>query len=657
LLNSIRDGRTNTKNAGLPADAFLDLFKAISTLNNTQPSATPTSVDLSIPEVENGDDVGGIESCDNEGDELDVKVGVADAEKEVEDTEPKEDFNLEKEKQKMRIELNQALQQNPYDVTQRGSVMKIFEEVRSSPHELLENNQIISIFYHIVKCDLSAGYDVLHYYVARCKEQGRIVPLYMYHGLIKEFRGVELKIRAPRHNNNPRIRPMTTDEVQGLVGDVSRHIREEYGGGKRKVYQHLLLPELVAALSCHRNPFVNSYAKPIMEYILDNDFPQLNPELYEHILAIATHRNTGSDYSLPHSRVLSQLVSNGYRPKPETVVNLLHCMHPFDDHEATHEILSVIQKLHPEDASSSLSADEDYRVELGILESISMASARKNIDLNLLVWDIVELFGYNPTESMFEDVIMSFAATKQDENMFTAMVDMEKNGFVPSHSLLRYVAVKVAFSKKRLDHSQKMLAWHGNEHIRSTHTMNAVMMGYGMNRDINAAFFVYEDLARFNLKPDATTFWFLMEILYIDTKDRFPYQSENPPEFKPEDIEDVVGAAQIILDAMEEAGMEKTSHFYHEYIRVLCALGQLDEAYSVLEEAIRSKTPLPAKSLFLLATRYTYCGEVDKAYAIEKLSEAAGCGPLPHLNNRIRNIHDGMRRSREPEESPPTVES
>ena len=54
------------------------------------------------------------------------------------------------------------------------------------------------------------------------------------------------------------------------------------------------------------------------------------------------------------------------------------------DLNATHEMLSVIQQLHL-DAIDSPSAAGDYSVDLGTLECISMASARRSVELNLKV--------------------------------------------------------------------------------------------------------------------------------------------------------------------------------------------------------------------------------------------------------------------------------
>lgn len=277
---------------------------------------------------------------------------------------------------------------------------------------------------------------------------------------------------------------------------------------------------------------------------------------------------------------------------------------------------------------------------MAVSDSIRVAgTGGKNIDLNLLVWDLVELFDYNPTESMFEDVVMSFGAIMQDQNMYSALVDMEKNGFAPSRPLLRYVALKLTTSEKRLAHSDKLLEWHENDHVRSTSSMNALMLGYGMKREINNAFRVFENLDSFNLTPDSNTFTFLMEILYMDTKDRFPYQPSKPEQqHNPQDIEDVIGAAEIILDAMEEAGVKKTKLFYNEQIKLLCALRMLEDAGLVLEEAISTGTPVSNSALHLLATRFADLGEYEKAHAVAESSVAAGCGDNSHLVNRINNI-------------------
>ena len=306
------------------------------------------------------------------------------------------------------------------------------------------------------------------------------------------------------------------------------------------------------------------------------------------------------------------------------------------DHKTTHEVLSIIQNLHNNDLDSPMPCNEGYYIDFGTLESISMASARKNADLVLLVWDLVEQFGYTPTASMYEDVVLSFTATHQDENMYAALADMAKNGFVPSPVLLRFIARKITYEDKRAMHSQKMLTWHRNNHLRSTHGMNSLLIGYGMKRDINNAFLIFEDFEKFNIQPDANTFTFLMEALYIDAKDRFPYKQRL--QFNPQDIQDVVGAAQIVIDAMAEAGIQRTKLFFYEHIRLLYTLDLLEDAKSVLLEAIHTGTSVPKATLFMLGSKFANVGDFENARAIAQMSRAAGCGDFPRLINRINNL-------------------
>ena len=210
---------------------------------------------------------------------------------------------------------------------------------------------------------------------------------------------------------------------------------------------------------------------------------------------------------------------------------------------------------------------------------------------------------------------------------------------------------------------EEMMNWyHSSLHHpgaeRMSLTIRQYFYWYGIKKDINSAFRVFEDLEKFNLKPDADTFSSLMEILYIDTKERFPYQASMPPRYNKEDVDDVVGASQIVLGAMEEAGIQKTKHIYHEHIRLLCALGLLEDANLVLEEALSTRTPVPVASLFMIATRFADRGDFDMAHGVAALSVEASCGELPQLVNRINNIKSpkqwtkGKLRTPEPELEP-----
>eukprot|EP00571_Detonula_confervacea_P005363 CAMPEP_0172313854 /NCGR_PEP_ID=MMETSP1058-20130122/21123_1 /TAXON_ID=83371 /ORGANISM="Detonula confervacea, Strain CCMP 353" /LENGTH=756 /DNA_ID=CAMNT_0013027577 /DNA_START=99 /DNA_END=2369 /DNA_ORIENTATION=- len=656
MVTPFLGGDVQEKDCSEDSTAGLESVEAISTLES-QPTSTPDGIE----DVEK--DLG---EMDQEGEEkLDVNDTAAAATNEdvseVSEVQSKEDavYDVDQEKQRLSRELNIELQ---HENTSRRykKVIKVFKDAQSNPDELLDDQQLISIFHHLLHHDVLASYDVLKYYAARCKERGTLVRLDMYQRVIHRIRPVDMHSDLSKPKST--ARRMNPFELRHFVEDLALHLQEEYSEGKKMVYQHILLPEIVLALSEHKNASINLLGKPIIDYVLDKKFPVLNPELYEYMLSRGRRSETGPEEFFPYRRVLAELIRAGHTPKSEAVMTVLQCYHPFNDIKATYSILSMIHKLHL-GGKDSPSAAEDYSVDLGTLEAISMSSARRSVELSLLVWDLVELFGHTPTEGMFEDVIMSFASTKQDDNMYAALVDMEKNGFVPSPSLMRYVAVKVSFNERRMEHSHKMLTWKQNEHMRSTHAMNVMLIGYGMKRDINSAFYIFEELPRFNLQPDANTFSFLMEALYIDTKERFPPHGGKPP---PQDIDDVLGASQIILDAMGEAEIEKTKQFYYEHIRLLCALSLLDDANLVLEDAIMSGVPIPRATLFILANRFADNGNYELAHKVAGLSAAAGCGKFPRLISRINNIeraastaaiNNTERADTEPINNTETVES
>jgi pentatricopeptide repeat protein len=261
------------------------------------------------------------------------------------------------------------------------------------------------------------------------------------------------------------------------------------------------------------------------------------------------------------------------------------------------------------------------------------AAKRGHIDLNLLVWDLVESCGERPTECMFEDVILTFANNKSDSNSFAALVDMEKNGFVPSRALLRQLALKLSYSKGRLRHAKNILTRVEDEEteIMSTASMNTLLLGFGMRKDIDAAFNVFDDLTRYRLQPDINTFSFLMETLYIDTKERL-----GSSHYGPDDTEAVLGAVETVLSTMEELGIEPTGNFIYEHIRLLCVVGKLDDAKNLLDDAISNHTRVDLGSIVTIANAFIKVGDFEMARTVADLSVAAGCGETPfYLTKRI----------------------
>jgi hypothetical protein len=186
------------------------------------------------------------------------------------------------------------------------ATVNAFEEERSSEHELLSDRQLIGMFHFLVNKDVSLSYEVLGHYAARREGGGRLVRLDMYQRIINRIRSIGCE--NAKYESNPRR--MKPREWRDLVLDITRHIQENYADGTRRVYQYILLPELVMALMECNNRGVKFLATSIMNYILERKFPVLNPELYEHVLSRGRHGGINQD-PFPYHKVLTELVLSG----------------------------------------------------------------------------------------------------------------------------------------------------------------------------------------------------------------------------------------------------------------------------------------------------------------------------------------------------------
>eukprot|EP00984_Skeletonema_dohrnii_P007458 scaffold2703_cov78-Skeletonema_dohrnii-CCMP3373.AAC.1 len=485
---------------------FLELFKAISTLNNRHHDFNPTlSMSMNLPDTE---------------------IYAGEEEEEVEEAVTSSGSDIEKAETKLQVDdppvqdtvislskkLDKALKESCVK-----SVLEAFEQERASSENELSDKQLERIITFLADHDVAMSFEATKYHAQKCNAEGRMAPLFLYHYMMSGLKNC-----------------FSQNEVEKLVVDIQEHIIEEYSDGKKAVYKYILLPQLAQTVARLK---YNDCARPLVEYFLDEKFPLLNPDIHESLLKTAWRPPFAREDwtpALPYHKLLSELVACGHRPKPEAVTRVLHTYYPYRDLDATTEILSSIQQLHHyEDHPYT------YSVDCGTLETISiLVSKRGSIDLSLLIIEMAESFGYSISESMFEDVILSFAASRQVPQCLGALVDMETKGHVPSRELLRKVAKKLSYDDKRLRYTQHILTGNDNGNILSTATLNSLMMGYGMKKNIQAAFDVFDSFPELGLKRDSNTVTFLMEILYFSTKQRFGRRLYATDSLRPEDVND-----------------------------------------------------------------------------------------------------------------------
>lgn len=279
-------------------DGFLELFKAISTLNNRQHDVNQAlSMSLNLPNTEIYSEEGEEETLTSSGADIIEKIQV----QEVDDP-PTHDTFMSLSKR-----LNKALHKSCTE-----SVIEVFEQERTSLENELSDKQIRRIITYLADHDVAMSFEATKYHVQQCKVEGRMVPLFLYHYMMMGLRNCTSK-----------------NELERLAIDIQEHIIEEYSDGKKAVYKYILLPQLainMASFKCH------DFARPLVEHFLGEKYPLINPNIYESLLKFAwrpPHARDDWVPTLPYHRLLSELVSCGHRPKPEIVTKVLHVYYPY----------------------------------------------------------------------------------------------------------------------------------------------------------------------------------------------------------------------------------------------------------------------------------------------------------------------------------------
>lgn len=269
---------------------FWELFKAISTLNNRQHDVIDTTLAISFPITDTE-----IDADEESESTISSDVGIENATRKG-----LHDINLS-------AELEKALNKSCIN-----SVLEIFEQLRTTSEVKISDRQLERIITFLAEHDVAMSFEGIKHHVQNCKAEGRIAPLYLYHYIMGGLKSCA-----------------NQQELERLVCDIRNHIIEEYSDGEKAVYKYILLPQLAQTVA---RLGYNQCARPLVEYVLDEKYPVLNPDVYESLLKTARrHQFAKEDWSptLPYHRLLSELVSCGHRPQPDIVTNVLHAYYPY----------------------------------------------------------------------------------------------------------------------------------------------------------------------------------------------------------------------------------------------------------------------------------------------------------------------------------------
>lgn len=251
------------------------------------------------------------------------------------------------------------------------------------------------------------------------------------------------------------------DPVRHSVANAQGLVRRILAVVQRfdRVGQEMCYPTIVSSMVEQKyNSLGMQFARPVYNIIVEQNMT-VSKGFWHHLLSFSRY-NRHCD--LPYDDVLTRMVEAGQYPRPVTVLNALDNFFPFTDFDAVAKTLKVVLRMQQEVAQAAKKqngkidmaiADLDYLskhqfyVDMFTLEMIgSAAASRGRSDINLLVWDMVDVLGYTPTEGIFENTVTAFAMnTFTYREAFTVLAEMTNRDFQPSRALIRSFSVQVRY--------------------------------------------------------------------------------------------------------------------------------------------------------------------------------------------------------------------
>lgn len=199
--------------------------------------------------------------------------------------------------------------------------------------------------------------------------------------------------------------------------------------------QEICFPVLISALLRQRSsiPELSVISKAAYQYILDQEF-RIDDGFWEHLLSLSKfHRQN----DIPYADVLQRIVLAGRHPHSSVVLNALGNLYPYEDVDSTLVMLQSVSEL----ASATKVEGETNPISLDIamLEAIgAAASAQGAHEINLLIWDLLDLTGCPASESIFESTILAFLSLPSTfPSAFEVLSEMEAQGMKPSRAFCR----------------------------------------------------------------------------------------------------------------------------------------------------------------------------------------------------------------------------
>jgi len=505
--------------------------------------------------------------------------------------------------------------------------------------QILPRVTVTDLFFMVSEFDPPAGYTIINYYNKHYLHQdagqsdgGRALDgntskrLSLYKRICNS-----ISLLDPNHHN--------TRQMHIMIEDLLNEIEEMDMNSKRILY-----PKLVLSLVSQRIATIGQYASDLYYFITDNEF-EMRAGWLNRLLSTSRY-NRKND--IPYHDVIARLVQTpGGQLNPDAILPAMQNMFPYTEMEP----ICVTLEAWLEDFQNKISGNNDEEkmfdlnpetlIDLSMLETISTGAAQAGCSrLILLVWEVLDVCGYSPTEIIYENTVVTFANERGGvQQAFAALASMKEDGFEPSRPLIRSFSSAMRLHRSLIGKARRILtedrqneiASMENNHLLSLESLNVLLSSYAERADPKDAVEILDVMSDNDIQPNADSYSFVIEALGRDIKKRLKIDDQS---YKQRNVE----IADTILSMMEDKGIPPTTHVIRNYVELLCLAGEIETATSIVEEYLTSDNPETRRvvnniTTYRVATENAALGNFDVARKLASMMTEY----VPALHRGIRS--------------------
>lgn len=182
----------------------------------------------------------------------------------------------------------------------------------------------------------------------------------------------------------------------------------------------------------------------------------------------------------------------------------------------------------------------------------------------------------------------------------------------------------------------------------TTASLNAIMSGAAERGDVDRILSLLQVFDRNNIETDADTFSFGFESLGKNLRRQKTWNAGTQ-----DHMDACLVAAESFLTMMEERDIEPTHHIIRDYVELLCIVGQVDTATTIVMEAAGVPGLLGSKTVYRVALANAKLRKFDVARQVAACENGE---PMPFLISNIER-EEMLVRTVSPDDSEGTADT